>query len=67
MIYRKVSIKSIDDKHYVASFWIDENGQIDEANLPTGYDILNLVKVLLKKDLTYEYTDEYDYTERDVA
>lgn len=58
MIIKHATIE-IQDKgieQVIGTFWVDDNGNIDENNLPSDKEFAQLLKVLMRKDIVIEST-----------
>jgi len=58
MKFYQYEIRSTDLQDVVAVFYVDEEGYIDEANLPSRREISNMLSLILKKELTAVQTGE---------
>lgn len=56
MIYYEYEVISLDLQEPVATFWVDEDGIVDADNLPSKKELLNLLTLILKKELTAVHT-----------
>lgn len=51
-----IEMKAVTKDKIIATFWVDQNGEVDEENLPCKREIALLLKTLKVKNVEIEFT-----------